>query len=125
MSAPPDASGRPGERSGTLERGLRLLQFFAAAGEATPAEAAKATGLSRSATYRIADRLRGWGFLELTATEGEGLQQMLGRTGDPAGWMAVASANGIENPRMLAPGTFVDLAAGRSATASVSATVRR
>ena len=52
-------AGRPGERSGTLERGLRLLQFFAAAGEATPAEAAKATGLSRSATYRIADRLRG------------------------------------------------------------------
>jgi DNA-binding IclR family transcriptional regulator len=62
--------GRPGGRSGTLERGLRLLQFFAAAGEATPAEAAKATGLSRSATYRIADRLRGWGFLELNpATE--------------------------------------------------------
>jgi len=57
--------GRQGERPGTLERGLRLLQFFAAAGEATPAEAAKATGLSRSATYRIADRLRGWGFLEL------------------------------------------------------------
>jgi IclR family transcriptional regulator, acetate operon repressor len=63
-------AGRPGGRSGTLERGLRLLQFFAAAGEATPAEAAKATGLSRSATYRIADRLRGWGFLELNpATE--------------------------------------------------------
>jgi IclR family transcriptional regulator, acetate operon repressor len=62
---------RSGERSGTLERGLRLLQFFAAAGEATPAEAAKATGLSRSATYRIADRLRGWGFLELNpATDG-------------------------------------------------------
>jgi DNA-binding IclR family transcriptional regulator len=59
-----DAGGQGG-RSGTLERGLRLLQFFAAAGEATPAEAAKATGLSRSATYRIADRLRGWGFLEL------------------------------------------------------------
>jgi IclR family transcriptional regulator, acetate operon repressor len=50
-------AGQQGERSGTLERGLRLLQFFAAAGEATPAEAAKATGLSRSATYRIAERL--------------------------------------------------------------------
>jgi IclR family transcriptional regulator, acetate operon repressor len=63
-------AGRPGARSGTLERGLRLLQFFASAGEATPAEAAKATGLSRSATYRIADRLLGWGFLELNpATE--------------------------------------------------------
>jgi DNA-binding IclR family transcriptional regulator len=63
-------AGQRQERSGTLERGLRLLQFFAAAGEATPADAAKATGLSRSATYRIADRLRGWGFLELNpATE--------------------------------------------------------
>jgi IclR family transcriptional regulator, acetate operon repressor len=63
-------AGRPEGRSGTLERGLRLLQFFAAAGEATPAAAAKATGLSRSATYRIADRLRDWGFLELNpATE--------------------------------------------------------
>jgi IclR family transcriptional regulator, acetate operon repressor len=63
-------AGRAGGRSGTLERGLLLLQFFAATGEATPAEAAKATGLSRSATYRIAERLRGWGFLELNpATE--------------------------------------------------------
>jgi IclR family acetate operon transcriptional repressor len=59
-----------GGRAGTLERGLRMLQFFADAGEATAADAAKATGLSRSATYRIADRLRQWGFLELNpATE--------------------------------------------------------
>ena len=32
-----------GGRAGTLERGLRMLQFFADAGEATAADAAKAT----------------------------------------------------------------------------------
>ena len=97
MSAPPDASGRPGERSGTLERGLRLLQFFAAAGEATPAEAAKATGLSRSATYRIADRLRGWGFLELNpATEAL-------RLGSEAVRLGMAALTSLEVTRVAPP----------------------
>ena len=97
MSAPPDASGRPGERAGTLERGLRLLQFFAAAGEATPAEAAKATGLSRSATYRIADRLRGWGFLELNpATEAL-------RLGSEAVRLGMAALADLEVTRVAPP----------------------
>jgi hypothetical protein len=47
------------------------------------------------------------------AAEGEGLQQLLGRDGDPSGWQDVAAANGIENPRFLQPGSFVDPAAGR------------
>ncbi|GAA2153627.1 hypothetical protein FHX52_1698 [Humibacillus xanthopallidus] len=47
------------------------------------------------------------------ARGGESLQQMMGRdsgrgTGAP-GWQAVATANGIENPRRLPAGTFVDL----------------
>ena len=97
MSAPPDASGRPGERAGTLERGLRLLQFFAAAGEATPAAAAKATGLSRSATYRIADRLRGWGFLELNpATEAL-------RLGSEAVRLGMAALADLEVTRVAPP----------------------
>jgi IclR family acetate operon transcriptional repressor len=97
VSAPTDASGRPGERSGTLERGLRLLQFFAAAGEATPAEAAKATGLSRSATYRIADRLRGWGFLELNpATEAL-------RLGSEAVRLGMAALADLEVTRVAPP----------------------
>jgi len=47
---------------------------------------------------------------------GDSLQGMIGR--DRAGgvgsegWQAVAAANGIENPRRLEPGTFVDLEAG-------------
>ena len=85
------------ERSGTLERGLRLLQFFAAAGEATPAEAAKATGLSRSATYRIADRLRGWGFLELNpATDAL-------RLGSEAVRLGMAALGSLEVTRVAPP----------------------
>jgi hypothetical protein len=43
------------------------------------------------------------------APTGTGLQQLLGRSGSPEGWQAVALANRIENPRRLAPGAFVDL----------------
>jgi DNA-binding IclR family transcriptional regulator len=90
-------AGRQDGRSGTLERGLRLLQFFAAAGEATPAEAAKATGLSRSATYRIADRLRGWGFLELNpATEAL-------RLGSEAVRLGMAALASLEVTRLAPP----------------------
>lgn len=42
------------------------------------------------------------------ATDGEGLQQLLGRDGDPSRWQEVAAANGIENPRFLPAGSFVD-----------------
>lgn len=49
----------------------------------------------------------------LPASEGEGLQQMLGRDGDPSGWQDVAAANDIENPRFLPAGSFVDPGAGR------------
>jgi hypothetical protein len=48
----------------------------------------------------------------LPAVEGEGLQQMLGRSGSSEGWQAVALANGIENPRLLTPGSFIDPAPG-------------
>ncbi len=48
--------------------------------------------------------------------QGDSLQQMMGRdSGRGAGaegWQAVAAANGIENPRRLEPGTFVDLNGG-------------
>jgi IclR family transcriptional regulator, acetate operon repressor len=92
-------AGQQGERSGTLERGLRLLQFFAAAGEATPAEAAKATGLSRSATYRIADRLRGWGFLEANpATEALRLGSEAVRLGMAA--LASLEVTGVAPPHL-------------------------
>jgi IclR family transcriptional regulator, acetate operon repressor len=86
-----------GGRSGTLERGLQVLRFFASAGEATPAEAATATGLSRSATYRIADRLREWGFLELNpATEAL-------RLGPEATRLGMAALSSLDVTRIAPP----------------------
>jgi DNA-binding IclR family transcriptional regulator len=59
-----------GTAIGTLERGLAILQHFRSSPEATIAEVAEALGLSRSTTYRIAERLRELGFLESSATTG-------------------------------------------------------
>lgn len=53
---------------GTLERGLAILQFFKRVPEASVAEVAAVIELSRSTTYRIAERLRELGFLEVSAT---------------------------------------------------------
>jgi hypothetical protein len=48
------------------------------------------------------------------ARQGDSVQSMAGRNGQPAGWQQIARANGIENPRNLAPGTLIDLRAGAS-----------
>ena len=51
------------------------------------------------------------------AQAGDSLQGMVGRDrgrgAGAEGWQAVAAANGIENPRRLEPGSFVDLNAAR------------
>ena len=60
----PEAAEAP---IGTLERGLSILRFFKTSPEATIPEVADALGLSRSTTYRIAERLRELGFLEVGA----------------------------------------------------------
>src|SRR5205814_6705539 len=58
----------PNTAIGTLERGLAILQHFRSSPETTIAEVAEALGLSRSTTYRIAERLRDLGFLEASTT---------------------------------------------------------
>lgn len=45
------------------------------------------------------------------ARAGESVQQVAARAGNPD-WKGVAMANGIENPRRLAPGTLLDTGAG-------------
>jgi hypothetical protein len=49
------------------------------------------------------------------AKDGDSVQGIVGRDrgrgSGSEGWQAIAAANGIENPRRLEPGTFVDLAA--------------
>ena len=53
-------SAKPAEDApiGTLERGLSILRFFKTSPDAAIPEVAEALGLSRSTTYRIAERLR-------------------------------------------------------------------
>jgi hypothetical protein len=55
------------------------------------------------------------------AEEGDTVADLAGAAGNPESWPAVAAANGIDNPRSLAPGTVLDVSAsaGFSAGASV------
>jgi len=75
---------------GTLERGLSILQFFKAASEAPISEVADAVGLSRSTTYRIGERLRELGFLEVNAATG---RWRLGREAVQLGVVALQSTD--------------------------------
>lgn len=50
---------------------------------------------------------------------GDTLQSLTGRAGVSASWKAVASANNIDNPRLMDPGTVLNLNVGASASANV------
>ncbi len=82
------ASPAPRAPVGTLERGLAVLQFFKTAREASVAELAAALKLSRSTAYRIAERLRELGFLEVASATG---RWRLGREAVQIGVAAVQS----------------------------------
>ena len=43
------------------------------------------------------------------ATSGDTLQSLADRSGQGADWQGIAAANGIENPRLLAPGQLVNI----------------
>jgi len=75
---------------GTLERGLSILQFFKGSPEAMIPEVADALGLSRSTTYRIAERLRELGFLEVNASTN---RWRLGREAVQLGVVALQSTD--------------------------------
>jgi IclR family acetate operon transcriptional repressor len=60
----------PAAGGGTLEKGLAIVEFVAERGEVTAAAVTEAFGLSRSATYRLIDRLRSGGYLQESATPG-------------------------------------------------------
>jgi DNA-binding IclR family transcriptional regulator len=75
---------------GTLERGLSILLFFKRAAEAPISEVADGIGLSRSTTYRIAERLRELGFLEVNGATG---RWRLGREAVQLGVVALQSTD--------------------------------
>lgn len=96
--------------SGTLERGLAILEFFAATGEASASMVSEALGLSRSATYRLLDTLREHGYLEINpATE----RFRLGMRAAELGMAAVAGMDAVR----LAPAYLQDLVRATEETA--------
>lgn len=79
-----------------MERGLAILEYFAASREATAGMVAESLGLSRSATYRIVETLRELGYLEINPAS-ERL-----RLGVRAAELGMAALSGIDVVR-LAP----------------------
>jgi hypothetical protein len=55
------------------------------------------------------------------ARAGDSIQSLSARAGLQADWKFVAQANGIENPRDIAPGTLIDVQAGVKLKAEVKA----
>jgi IclR family transcriptional regulator, acetate operon repressor len=82
--------------SGTLERGLSVLEFVAKTGEASASDAVAALGISRSATYRIVDTLRRKRYLEISPAS-EKL-----RLGTKTAELGMAAVSGVDAVR-LAP----------------------
>lgn len=95
--------------SGTLEKGLAVLAFFAQEGEASPTEVSEALDLSRSAAYRLIDTLKERGFLELNSAS-ETL-----RLGFRAAELGMAALAGIDVVR-LAPSYLPRLVKSSSET---------
>src|SRR4029078_13156547 len=57
------------------------------------------------------------------APQGKSVQSMADSQGQGDSWQAIASANGIENPRLWQPGQWVDLNASVSFQAEGSITI--
>jgi IclR family transcriptional regulator, acetate operon repressor len=88
----PRKAARPAAQApiGTLERGLSILGFYKTMPEASITDVADAIGLSRSTTYRIAERLRELGFLEINPVSG---RWRLGREAVQLGVVALQSTD--------------------------------
>jgi IclR family acetate operon transcriptional repressor len=88
--------------SGTLERGLSVLEFFAGVGEAAASDAVAALGISRSAAYRILGTLQRRGYLEINPAS-EKL-----RLGVRTAELGMAAVSGVDAVR-LAPSYLHEL----------------
>jgi len=80
-------TGRP---TGALDRGLAILDYLATSREATVPGIAEATGLTRSTTYRLVDRLHRAGYL--SSEEGNGVW----RLGSSAARLAMAAVQSTD-----------------------------
>ena len=117
---------------GVMDSMDETLELFSAEGR--PLRAKVSIGItSQEIQFRIEDigggssgRVPGTS-PQAQAKEGDSLQGMLGRSGNPSHWQDVAAANGIETARNLDTGAFLDLNAstGRDVRSAVSSSVSR
>lgn len=90
------------------------LDFFSFDGR--PLRAKVALGISnQDIRFRIPPPTSGGGgpatpgqAPQTPVAQGDTMQQVAGRSGDPSGWQSLAAANGIDNPRLPDPGAFLD-----------------
>jgi hypothetical protein len=94
------AEGKPLRASVTLSLSQQRIEFAFVKPEQTGATGAP--GKSRPGTRSLTQAAAGQTLQGLASTQGQ--------TGD---WQAIASANGIENPRMLKAGQFIDMGLGK------------
>jgi hypothetical protein len=105
----------PSPSSGSGLGGGLGLSFGANAGLTASASLGASASLSASATAGI-------GTAPLTLSQsGDTMQGIAARSGGAVSWQAIATANGIDNPRLVPAGTIVDAGAGGQLDAGASA----
>lgn len=95
------------------------LDFFSSDGR--PLRAKVAIGISnQDIKFRIPPPTRNGGASatpgqapQIPINQGDSMQQVAARAGNAGDWRSIASANDIENPRRLEPGSFVDSSSRR------------
>lgn len=102
--------GRPLRASMSLSLSQQKITKFAFRDTASPPGSAGTPGGGRPGTRPLAQ-----------APAGSNLQSMAASQGKAGQWQAIASANGIENPRILSPGQLIDMNVSVSGGASVGA----
>jgi hypothetical protein len=98
---------------GVMESVDETLEFFSAAGRPLRANVS-ITIVSQDIQFQIDPGGAGPGPPVGTQPQrqvraGETLQDLSGQAGKAASWPQIADANGVENPRSLQPGSFVNL----------------
>lgn len=109
LSAPGQAPGAPG--------GLGL-SFGASIGIGANAALGASVTAEASASASV-------GTSPLTLSQaGDSVQAIAARSGGSVSWQAVATANGIDNPRLIPPGTMLDAGAGAQLDASAAGRIQ-
>jgi hypothetical protein len=95
---------------GVMDSIEETIEFFSSEGK--PLRSTVSVSLSQQKILTFAGNARGQspGTRPLAqAAAGASLQGMAASAGLGSNWQAIASANGIENPRLLSPGQLIDL----------------